>query len=338
MKNRAIVLLLFAFSFGCAAATPAVKPAAKPAASEAKDTLPWKTNLLPAEGITIEMPGDAEQEDVVDEREGNKIFYNGLSVKLADAKTTFEVGVYSASNEKEFLSAVGPLDNLRQSFASITREQKIKILGFDGFQIDAKGAKGEIEKVWTFALGSNLYVLSVESTGGNIDERAAARFFDSLRVDFPFRPFVSQYDYFTIATPQFGLFSSFTEDLKNPPGAQMRTFVFDDGVDGAYMFMLLPVTNPAIDREAADELAEGIVMNFVKKNSGVIQQMRPVEINDAPGRDVTFTEGDEVFKRILIAVKNRRVYMAVRFSKDRAKLADRDAQRFFESLTIGRAP
>jgi hypothetical protein len=332
---RPLAALLFVMLAGCAAEKPVARKNPVPVPSgAAKES--WKTNILPTEGITVEMPGDAEEKATATQIIQDKLFFHGLSLAPAGANLRFVAGAYSISTPNDFLEAEDVLEHLRTTFADITNERKVKIGALDAIAFEGKTDTDARFALRAHLVGATAYVLRVEATSGEVDERAAARFFDSFRLETPFRIFASPDDHFTIARPETALFKSFSERSQDP-GAITKTYVFLYQKGDGFSMAIAPLAESFRDPALADDVAENIVLDVGKKEGNVIEQMRTIAIDGATGRDATVATENGQFTRLVVAVKEGKVFIASRFSFVRANMTDRDAELFFGSLTLGRA-
>jgi hypothetical protein len=334
MNGRLHAACLLVVLSGCAAPEAAAPP--KSAITRAPDGPRWKTNLLPTQGITVEMPGDAEEQSTATDIGADKLYFHGISFTSAGRKDEYLAGVYNISTPDRFIEAALVLDHLRGTFSAVSGERPAKHRDLEGVALKGKTEDGARFSLRAYLIGTSVYMLRVASASGEVDERAAERFFDSFRLVVPFRLFVSTFDHFTIARPEAASFESGSAKAPAVPGGISKTYLFSYGESDSFSISVVPFSTKPADPALADEVAENIVLTVGKKDGNVIEQIKSIEIDGAPGRDATVMDAEGKFTRMLVVPRGTDVFIVSRYSSDRAKMTDRDAELFLGSFTLGR--
>jgi hypothetical protein len=331
---------LLVIGCGPSAIVPA-KPGA-PVAHEHTRAIPWQTNLMPTEGITVEMPGVGEDRTTRTELGRDRLmFYHRLSLASTSPQISYEAGVYSLVDKGNRSTIADLLDEVRATVHKIESQKKASIPGFDGVAIVGTTESGQKVLLNAYLVGAYIYTLRVESSSQEKAEKEAERFFASFRLDMPFRFFVSANDYYMIAKPMPARFVTTHNKLENAGNLVMTTYLFLYDENDGFSMSALPTDNDTSDPDVAEEMLDGAARGLAIKEGTVIERMTSTIVDGAPGRDISIKagkEGSQTFTRALIVVANRRLYIATRTAMQKAKLQDADAAKFFGSLTIGRAP
>jgi hypothetical protein len=340
--RRLLTLCGMCLTFGCgpSAVVPA-KPDA-PVVHEQARAIPWQTNLLPAEGITVEMPGVADVRTTDTKLDKDReMFYQRLSFASTAPQVTYEAGVYSVADQRNRTTIAELLDEVRATIHKIESQKKASIPGFDGVSIVGTTESGQTVLLNAYLVGAHIYTLRVESKSQETAEKEAERFFASFRLEMPFRLFVSPYDYYTIAKPMPARFVTQQNKLEQAGNIVMTTYMFLYDDNDGFSMSAIPTENDTNDPDVVEDMLEGAAKGLARKDGTVIERMAAAVVDGAPGRDISIRagkEGKHSFSRALIVVANHRIYIATRTALEKAKLQDADAAKFFGSLTIGRAP
>ncbi len=335
MRRLSIALVAGHFVLGCA--TPVTVPGKTPTPVAVAVATPWRTNLLATQGITIEMPGVAEEKMTTKSLgEQSNLYYQHIRLTSDEPALHFEAGVYSAVLRRGEMSLEEMIDEARGSMTRMERRRETKFGDFDGVAMTGTTDDGKFVAMRAYWIGDHLYNLRVEGESGATTERDAERFFASFRLQMPFRLFVSSADYYSIAKPFTTKYKPLSHKL--PDGSTMVIHLFSYTDEDGYSMSVVPTADDTNDEDVAEEVLDNAAAALGKKEGSIIERMASVTVEDAQARDIIYKNAQNLYSRGLLVIKNRRMYIATRTAPERSKMEDTDATMFFESLTIGRAP
>jgi len=327
---------------GCAASTPSAAPAASAPEPQAAAPDRWRRAAFPVEGITIEMPGEAEEARTTWRLEDKALVdLHGLQL-LDHGEGTPDYGVFRLRPTEGWPSTISDPDVLlrmvRLTLEEVRAESPVTHQGFHGQALEAQSQEGKQVLARAFAVGGCAYLLTVDAAPGRVDRGEAERFFASFQLQMPWRVFAWPEGRVTAAVPAVAAVTAQSVPIEGSPfPLHMHLFTLGGEQDATYAVMFAELPRERLEQTTTEQiLDEGAKLEQAGRGDH-----RAAEIHH-PRRYPGAGHDQPAPKRVLLAYPavrlGGRMYMAMLVTKSLEALEDEQAARFFASVQLGRAP
>jgi hypothetical protein len=314
--SRLGVLLVAALCAGCAAPPP-------PAPPQPPRVVQWRVVRAPVDGFSVSMPLDVQEVASSTDTGSGTATTHGFETTTGPMKLrAVRTSVPGRLGEDAVLERVRALVDRSAG------ERDAPVQGYPGRVIEGvRGNRLVLARV--VVVGRYVYVLSVEALQDTLDRDAARTFLDSLRIEPSFRVAPSREGRCTVAVPWAAATLPLSDEGFQDAffaGYQGHRYVLGGDADLAYVAASRRLPP---GQASADQLLAEVVATLGRSVSLAVQQSAPLRLGALQGVEARY-DG----RRVQLFTNGTRLWMFAVMSRDRARLDDDDARRFFASLRV----
>lgn len=292
---------------------------------------PWRRYDDALGGFSVMMPSEPRVLHGPFGKSGGDV--RSLAVSDHDPHTAdFAIDRFLSGNPQGPADPALFADVITKSWKKTARREAKDRHGIATVELEGETPEGKV-LMCVAASGTNLYVLSVTS-GDRFEAELAERFFDSLRLDTPWRIETFAEDSFTVAIPA----AVATTVIPPRDGTEIFVYYFHGDADvwiGVTMFTL---AEERLRSASLDEILDDGVSGLAHGQGVTIDKVVPFVHRGLRGREVMHTtKTDQVFRSRLFVVGHRGFHVSVS-SKDPSVLTSDLATRVLDSIRIGATP
>lgn len=304
-------------------------PAEKDAASDGPG---WRTYGDGVSGFSVALPGEPKPLHHV--IEGNRLIdHRGLALSDDDPATPdYTVSRLAPVDADAMLSLDGYVANVQKKWQRVDRDEKRTLAGLPAVEIEGEFLELPTKMVMT-SLGGWVYVAYTQSSKG-VDPAEAERFFESIRIEAPWKIEVYPDEALTVSLP--------APVMKVPtaPEEGITTHVYRLGVPADLSFSVtwFPLSDERLRAASVDQILEDGVNGLAEGDGNQIDKVLPIEHGGVPGREIVHTAAGGVAVRSRMFVLGHRGYHVAALAMDATVLSQPAATRFLDSIRMGAAP
>lgn len=331
----ALLLLVAILLAACGGAAP---PPVTPAEEGSKGLVitetaaqPWKTYSDPISGFSVALPREPKIVQGAFGKPGGDV--RSFIVSDRDPRTPdFEIDRFLAGGAQGPADASLFADIVTKDWKKGLRREKRERHGIQTIELTGETSEGKIAMSVT-AGGTYLYVQSVLSTEA-IDADLAERFFDSLRLEMPWRIESFPADSFTLALPAPAALTAV------PPRDNAEIYVYYLKWEGELWVgvTLFSLTDERVRSVSLDEILDDGVSGLAHGKDVTIDKVVPYTHHGLRGREIMHTiASGQAFRSRMFVVGHRGFHVSVS-SKNAALITQDTATRILDSIRIGAQP
>ncbi len=323
--------LICGFLAACGAAPPNVDGAHADvaAAQTVTSSSPWQTYSDPVGGFSVALPGEPRRNHEISPPP-KATDYRELRITDGDPKTMdFEVNRLASSDMTALVDLGAAADIFLSKSKNAHKEERVRH-GRKTVEVTGANEDGPFA-VSLVAAGGWIYVLSVHASVP-IDMDVAERFFDSLRLEMPWRIEAYPDVGLTLALPAPVVAMPINQPMAN--GATVRVYEIDWDGDLWIGVTLFPLDETRLRTTPVDQIMDDGVRALLRTKGNVIGAVTPFEHHGMHGREITHTSGDgQAFRSRMFIVGHRGYHISVS-SMDPALITRETATRILDSIRI----
>jgi hypothetical protein len=319
----ALVILAMAAS-ACSAQVPAPSPAAPAAPPTAAPAgAECQAASLVLDGIHACMPGEPQQVSwTAEDRWVRGVLSTRGDHEFLAARTAFVGG---KGNGEHVLSA------MTSSWQQIDESRPFQLGGFEGRAFAGVLDPQHRIAVQAVVVGRQVYFAQVVAAKNSVDREGIQAFFDSMRVDVPWRIHASLAKRYTVAVPEP---APWLTDTRKVEDWTFESEVFPLGGENTRVYMVSTSAIPPSTTETMDEILDSYAENLGAAPGTTILRKIPLSVDGVPGREIICRQANGFIARMRVFGTQKRLAAALIVSKRAETLEDADAVRFFDSFQL----
>lgn len=327
MTRAAPILVSLALAASaCSTQGKAPPPAAPTAQVEAPAAPQCQAASRPVDGIRACMPGEIKEVAwIADDRWVRGMLSTQGELEFLAARTAFVGSKGKGKNEDELLSSI------TSTWLRVDESQP-----FELGELAGRAFAGMLDPqrrivMRAVVVGRQVYFAQIVAAQGRVDRPKMQAFFDSMRVDPPWRLHTSLTKRYTVAVPEP---AQWLVDRRTTEEWTFETEVFPLGGVNERAYGVSISEIPPSQEQTTDELLDAYATNLGSTDGTTILRVIPVTLDGAPGRELICRKANGYVTRMRVYATQRRIVAVIVVSRRADTLEDADAARFFDSFQI----
>lgn len=321
-------------SAACAPTLPAADPTAAEASTGAPMPAgaPWKTYADGVSGMSAAMPGEPQVAHFI--IEGTHPL-EARTLAMADgnpATPDYDVTRLAPTEPGIVLTLDASVSAIAATWKRVDRQQKRTRGGMATVEMEGIFLDGPAIMSLT-SLGGWIYSATVRSASG-LDREAVERFFDSVRIEVPWKIVTYDDDALTVSLP------APASELPQAEHEDRATHVYSLGGPSDLTFSVswFTLTDERLLTASVDQILEGAIDGLAQGEGNRMEKVTTLDHHGVPGREATHTTAEGITMRSRVFVLGHRGYFLSVVAKDADVVAQPIAVRFLDSIRMGAIP